>query len=403
MIADYLIIGAGIAGTTAAETIRGRDAGGTIVLVGDEPHPLYSRVLMPHVVRGRVGEANMFLKKPTWYGEKGIEYLSGVAVARVDAARKVCGLSDGREISYGKLLIATGGRPRRLDCPGADDAGLLQLQTVEDARELAAINGGSALVIGGGFIAMEFALSFAHKKIPVTVAPRGDGFWGRVLGERARAMIAAKLGSNGVMLRSNSSLSGFSGRRGDIRATFRDGGAHDCTVVGSGIGIEPNVGFLKGSGVPVNLGVVTDEFLASSAPGVYAAGDVAEFFDLISADRHILGNWTNALLHGKTAGANMAGERTAYKALTSYSINCFDLPIAFLGAVESGFERLERRYDDAVLHCYLREGRVVGAAAVGKFHEREAAVGLITPRTLLDAARRAAFADARLPLARIIT
>ncbi len=400
--ADYLILGAGVAGTTAAETIRGRDAGGSIMLVGDEPHPLYSRVLMPHFVRGRVPEAGLFLKKPAWYAEKTIEYASGVAALKIDSEAKRVILSDGREVGYGKLLIATGGKPRRLDCPGAAEAGVLQLQTVDDARVLAAANAGPALVIGGGFIAMEFALSFAHKGIATTVATRGGGFWARLMGDASRTMIAEALARHGVALRVGSELESLAREHGRVRARFKDGANIHCAVVAAGIGIDPNLGFLKGSGIAVNLGVVTDEYLAASAPDVYAAGDVAEFFDLSAGGRHVLGNWANALFHGKTVGATMAGEKTAYSSLTSYSINCFELPIAFLGTVDPDDERIERRHDDAVIQCFLRDGRAVGATAVGKFHEREAVNALISKKVVFGAGDRSSFADAKVPLANFV-
>lgn len=402
--ADYCIIGGGVAGTTAAETIRARDSKGRIVLVGAERHPLYSRVLLPHFVRGKIKEEGVFIRKPSFYKEKGIEYLSNTVVRSIESAAKKISFADGSEISYDKLLIATGGRPRQLVCPGADKAGLLYLQTIEDARALDAVSTGEAVVIGGGFIAMEFALSFAQRNMPATVLLRGESFFSHALDGESGRRIAETMRGHGVKVRPRSTIKGIEADSGRKRVHLTDGWTCEGDIVAVGIGLEPNVGFLAGSGISVGRGVVVDEFLASETADVYAAGDVAEFLDVSTGGRRQLGNWANALFQGKAAGLNMSGERTPYKQLTSYSIACFDLPIAFLGAPAGDAERrVARQYHDGTItQFYLDGDRLIGASCVGKFADREACAKLITDGVALTPAARTALADAGVPLSSLI-
>jgi NADPH-dependent 2,4-dienoyl-CoA reductase/sulfur reductase-like enzyme len=396
---DHLILGGGVAGTTAAETIRAREPNASVAIVSDEPHRLYSRVMLPHVVRGRVKEERVFLKKPQFYSDAGIELLSNVGALSVDAAARRVTCNDGREFSYGKLLIATGGRPRRLECPGADAAGILYFQTLEDARALAAARTGPAAVVGGGFIGMEFLMSFAHCGVPTTAVVRGPWFWSGVLDEASGRRVTWALRRHGVDVRLASGAVRGIATEGEGRVVHVERGEPvRCAVVAAGVGLERNVGFLAGSGIDVGTGVLTDATLAASAPDVYAAGDVAEFEDPISG-RRVLGNWSNALLQGKHAGRAMTGDAASFTALTQYAITCFDLPVVFLGATDTP-ERSSRVYgDEAVLQFFLRGGRVIGATCVGKFMEREAVVRLITSGAALSAAARAALSDPRIPVA----
>ncbi len=384
---DHLIIGGGIAGVSAAEAIRNRDAAATIAIVGDESHLLYSRVLLPHVVRGKVSEEKAFLRTREFFIERNIECVIGVAATRLDAASRTVAFSDGSEIGYGKLLVATGGAVRRLDCPGAADAGCLYLQTLEDAAALKeAAKSGPALVIGGGFIALEFAMSFAHYGTPVVAVARGDGFFSRVLDDAGRRKLHAALAAHGVEVRPNAAVRAIEIVGGRKIAQLSTGERIECAAVGVGIGIVPNVGWLAASGIALSEGALVDDHLRASAD-VFAAGDVAEFMDARLGERRRVGNWQNALFQGKIAGANMAGGDAPYDAITSYSITCFDLPIAFVGAVDvRSDERVVRETAaGASLQFFLRENRVIGATCVGPFSDRAAVTALITSGAPLSA------------------
>ncbi len=399
---DHIIIGGGVAGVTAAETIRGRDSGASVLVAGEERHALYSRVLLPHVIRGKTAEEKAFLRQPGHFEKLGIAYRTGVAAARVDARAKTVTFSDGSSASYGKLLVATGGSARPLDVPGAKEAGCLQFQTLDDMRAIVASRGtASALVYGGGFIGLEFVMSFVHFGAPVTAVMRGDGFFSRVLdadGCRAVTETAAK---NGVTVRTRATIKAIelAGPRKIVH--FDRGEPVACQTMATGIGIDPNVGFLAGSGVGTGSGVLVDDRLRSETDGVFAAGDVAEFFDASVGRRHVVGNWQNALLQGKVAGENMTGGDRAYDVLTSYAITCFGLPVVFMGATDVvDAERVTRRTDaGAFLQLFLLGGRVVGATCVGPFGDRAAVSRLISSRQPLTPSGLSALADPRQDLA----
>lgn len=397
---DHLIIGGGVAGHAAAEAICVRDANATIAIIGNERHPLYSRVLLPHVVRGRIEEEKVFLRKPSFYEEKGIEYLSGRAVMRVDSAAKVVILDDGAELSYGTLLIATGGTPTTLDVPGAAIADVAFFQTFEDAQRLRDLAGGEAVVIGGGFIALEFVMSFVKHGIPVTAAMRGDCFFSRALDPDSQKLILDELTKRGVQTICRTAVKGIEAGAAQKTVFLADGQRISCQHIGVGIGLTANVGFLRGSGVRTNAGILADEFLRTSAPDVFTAGDVAEFFDVHTQTSRIVGNWTNASIQGKIVGASMAGELTKFDLVTSYTINCFTLPIAFFGATSDGAdERIVRHTPQgAVMQFLVKNDRVIGVTCVGAMSDRQAVVELLTSQKPLNSSEKSALADATVPL-----
>lgn len=398
---DYLIIGGGIAGVTAAENIRQRDPKGTIRILGKEKHALYSRVLLPHVVRGQVPEQKAFLRLPNALPDKRIEYVTGARVDRVDPSRHTVVLSDGSEQTYRKLLIAVGGTSRRLDCPGAAEAHCVYLQTLDDARELRAASGAAkAVVYGGGFSALELIMSFGHAGAPVTAVIRGDGFFGRILDAESKAKIHAALQKKGVEILTRREVSGIEVNGGIKKVHLSDGSVQTCTAVGVGIGIVPNIGFLSGSGIDVHNGVLADDHLRTSDPDVYVAGDVAEFEDRTLGMRHVVGNWQNAMFQGKTAGLNMAGDDVAFDSVSSYSIPVYDLPMTFAGATDvPDAERVIRRTEKgAVLQLFLVNGKVVGATCVGPYSDRVAVNALLMKRQPLSESALAALRDGKTPL-----
>jgi NADPH-dependent 2,4-dienoyl-CoA reductase/sulfur reductase-like enzyme len=402
---DYLIIGGGIAGVTAAESIRTRDAKGSIRILGQEKHALYSRVLLPHVVRGQVPEQNAFLRKPNALSDMHIEYVTGARVHSVDPGRHTAILADGTEQSYGKLLIATGGTSRRLDCPGAKEANAIYLQTLEDARELRAASGTArALVYGGGFSALELLMSFGHHGAPVAAVVRGDGFFGRVLDPESRAMIHAALKKHGIDILTRTEIRGIEVKGGLKAVHLSDGSVQTCTALGVGIGIVPNIGFLAGSGIATNVGVLADDHLRASQQDVFVAGDVAEFDDRALGMRHVVGNWQNAMFHGKTAGLNMAGDDVAYEAVSSYSIPVYDLPLTFAGSTTAAdAERIVRHTEKgAVLQLFLVSGKVVGATCVGPYSDRVAINALMSSKTPLSAQALTALSEGKTPLSSIV-
>jgi NAD(P)H-nitrite reductase large subunit len=398
---DHLIVGGGIAGVTAAETIRKRDDRASIRVIGTERHPLYSRVLLPHVADGRAREERVVIRTAAELAAKGIEYAVGETAAKLDLGRRVVTLADGAERGYGKLLVASGGDARRFEGPGAEHC--LYFRTLDDLHALLSARAvGRAVVYGGGFNALDLCVSLARRGARVTSVVRGDGHLARSLDPRSREAIRSALERHGVAVAPRKELRAVERTTAGYVAHLADGGREACDLVGVSIGVTPNVGWLAGSGVPVATGVVVDERLRA-AEGVFAAGDVAEYFDAGAAMHRIAGNWMNAMFQGRTAGENMTGADRVFDLVTSYSIAVFDLPVAFVGATDDRLsDRVVRATDAATLQLFLHDGRVVGATCVGHFTERAALTKLMASRAALSPAARAAATDARTDLAALV-
>ena len=359
---EILIIGGGVAGTTAAETYRTGGGAGEVLIVSDEAHPLYSRVLLPNAVKGKIPADRVFLKKEEFYAEKGIEKLFRRTMTRVDYGRRVATLDGGEEISYRKLVIAVGGAPRAWDVPGGD-AGVLRLQTYEDAGVAAdAVRPESRLaIVGSGFIGLEFAAIALAKGAKATVLNRGPRFWTSMLGEEIASAVQASLEAAGVEVRNHAKVA----ERADGGVRLSDGSLIACDLVAIGIGVEVPMeafGDLRGE-----HGLSADAFLKAKHPDVWIAGDCAEFEDgKLGGLRHVVGNWTNAMAQGRHVGKALLGEDAPYLQLTQYTTNVIPgANLIFLGecrnirgssaetrVIEPGRKIVEER---------LLDGRVIGA------------------------------------------
>ncbi len=391
MFYDYLIVGSGIAGMTAAETIRSRDTHGRIAVFGDELHPTYSRVLLPHLVRGKVGEGKTFLKTTVEAAVKNIDFVPGRRVISVDTALHSVQLADNTEVRYGKLLIATGGRARPLTVPGAAEANLRYFQTLDDARILRDIPKATgahppqAAIIGSGFIAIELIMAYVERGYGVTVVCRHDGLFSKVLDPQSRAHLEDQLKKNGVTILKQTEVTSIktsalplSRSTASYTLQLSTNTTIEATEIGVGIGLIPNIDFLQGSGIATDLGVLVDDQLKTNTPDVFAAGDVAEITDPNANVRRLIGNWQNALFQGRLVGTNLTGATDPYNTVTNYAISCFGLPITFIGATEiPGDERIVREHANSTIQYILKGERVIGATCVGPLTERAKVMALV--------------------------
>ncbi|MEK7105383.1 MAG: FAD-dependent oxidoreductase [Patescibacteria group bacterium] len=362
----YLIIGGGVAGTSAAEEIRKLDAESSITILSEEEHQLYSRVLLPHYIKGKIPRERCFLKKQTWYAEQKIDWLPGVTAVKLDTQNKFVAASDGREYEYDKLLIASGGEVRLLP---ADSRGTCYLRTLDDADHLLQLLGEapmSASIVGGGFIGLEFINIFADRKIPAKLHMKEERFFPSVLDEDSSALIREKAEADGIAFKTGSTPEALEG------------------LVGVGIGIAPNIAFATEAGVKTNRGVLTNEFLETNIADVYSAGDVAEFFDLVAGRQVMVGNWQNAMQQGRTVGKTMAGQRAAFELVSSYATNCRGVEVIFIGDVDrkAADEVIVKGSKAAggVAQYFVRGGKLVGATLVNRNAERALATTTIKNR-----------------------
>lgn len=380
---DVLIIGGGVAGTTAAETYRAGGGEGEVVIVSDEAHPLYSRVLLPHAAKGKIPPERAFLKTETWYAEKKIEYLSGRSVLRVDYKHRRAVLDGSEEIVWKKLVIAVGGKPRTWHVPGANLPGVLKLQTYEDAlaiRERLAPET-RMTIVGSGFIAIEFAAACVEKKSQAALVNRGPHFWTSALGEKIGRAVQAALEAKGIVVHNSAKAIAV---EGDLSVTGLKLANHEtvpCDLIGLGIGIEVSMepfGDLRGE-----HGLVADAYLRARHEDVWVAGDCTEYEDEVTGLRRVVGNWANAVAQGRHVGQALLGAREKFTMLTGYSTSVFPgVNLMFLGESRMlpDVQRHERVYEAGkkIIEFRTLHGRVIGALLFNATDQRASAAALIT-------------------------
>lgn len=332
----YLIIGGGAAGTSAAETIRKEDPSGSIAIVSDEIHPLYSRVMLskPNFFLGKIPIDQVWLKGKDWYQENKIVFLGGKRAVSLNAEKKALGLDDGREILYEKLLLATGVRTRPWNVAGSDKAGIYSLRTLEDGLAImeAIKTAKSAVTVGGGFIGFEMADLMKLAGLKTTMLLRESYFWKGVLDETSGKMIEAALEKNGISIIKNTEVAEVVGQSKVEAVVLKDGSKIECDMIITGIGVNPApLDFLKQAGVETKCGILANEYLETNIKDIWAAGDIAEYKDLLLEENIQLGNWVNAHEQGRVAGLNMTGKQTPFKFVSFYTTQGVGVSVAFVG------------------------------------------------------------------------
>lgn len=370
-VIDYVIVGGGIAGMTAAEAIRERNKDASVAVFSLEPHLLYSRVLLPSYLKQRIPRDKVFMRTINQLDEANIGAHFSEEVVGVLPDRHEITLKEGRTVGYRKLLLATGGRVRPLPLAGlAGLSGTHRLQTIDDADEfysaLPTIK--NAVVLGGGFIALEFLEVLALRKIPTTLIFPGERFFDRFVGPEGSALFHENFERHGITVIQGDEGRAVEGQDGRItKITTKNGHELPCDAICAGIGIQRNLEFLDGSGIEIGKqGILVNEFLETSAADVYAAGDIAEFNDLVLGMTHLVGNWNNAFLQGKTAGRGMAGERVPFINLSSYSLGNLGLHLSVLGDVGSGHASVVRKVAKPLSYSefFLKDGLMRGAVLI---------------------------------------
>lgn len=330
----YVIIGGGLAATAAIDAIRRRDKTGRLTLIAAEPHLPYDRVpLSKDYLLGRMAREHVFLRPPRFYERHRVEQFLGQPAMAVDVKARTVTLDDGSGVEFDKLLLATGGRPRRLSIPGADLDGIYYLRTLEDSDALRAAmaTARQAVVVGGGFIGCEVATAFAQSGLQTALIEVTPAPLSLVLDAETSAFITSFLSQRGVALRTDTAAAQFVGAQGHVdRVVTSDGESIAADVVVVGVGIAPNTELAAAAGLSVDNGVVVNEYLEAS-DAIYAAGDIARYYSP-TLGRHLrVEHYDVALQHGRTAGANMAGARLAYTELPYFFSHMGALHIDVIG------------------------------------------------------------------------
>ena len=331
----HLILGAGPAGVIAAETLRRHaSAQDRITLVGDEPEPPYSRMAIPYLLIGHIDEAGTHLRKsPTHFADLGIERMQARA-SRVDAAGRRVTFEDGRTVSFDTLLIATGSTPVQPPVPGIDAEGVFHCWTLADAREILqrARPGARVLQLGAGFIGCIIMEALAARGVQLSVVEMGDRMVPRMMGPTAGGMIREWCEAKGVRVHTGTRIESVQ-PGSPLRVRLSDGQTVEADLLISAAGVKPTIGFLADSGITCLQGVLTDEYMQTNVPGIFAAGDCAEAFDKVSGRTIISAIQPNAAEQARVAALNMASAAPRAQLRGVTQINVLDT----LGLISASF------------------------------------------------------------------
>jgi NAD(P)H-nitrite reductase large subunit len=401
---QHVIIGNGPAGVIAAETIRKHAPGDSIMLIGDEPEPPYSRMAIPYLLQGNIGEQGTYLRK---HGEhfSALRILQVVgSAAAVDSAARQVKMADGSTFDYDKLLLATGSVVASAPVPGIDSAGVHSCWTLADARAIMRLAkpGARVLQMGAGFIGCIIMEALAARGVKLTVVEMGERMVPRMMGEGAGNMIRQWCELKGVTVHTGTRVDAIeqvSGSdRAPLRAQLSNGQALEADLIISATGVKPNIGFLKDSGIRCRQGIQVDETMQTSVPGIYAAGDCAEAHDRMTGRTMVSAIQPNAADQAYCAAMNMVGRQAVQRGVTQ--INVLDT----LGLISTSFgqwqgvpggERAELTDADGFRYIRLEfdEDVLVGANSIGLTEHVGILRGLIESRVRLGPWKDALLAE----------
>ena len=398
-----VIVGASLAGATAATALRTEGFDGRIVLLGEEPELPYERPpLSKGYLTGDTPRGQVYLHQESFYAEHDLELRTGARVGQLDLAAGQVALQTGERLGFDRLLLATGAAPRRLQVPGAHLAGVYYLRDLADAdalRERLA-EGGRVVVVGAGWIGAEIAALARSQGLDVTVLDPGPVPLGRVLGPEVGEFFRDLHAGHGVRLLLGTGLDRFEGAGRVQRVVTSDGRRLDADLVVVGIGVQPRTELAERAGLPVDDGIVVDELLTSSDRRVFAAGDVARARHPFYGEHVRVEHWGTARDHGTSVARSMLGRGTPYQALPFFFSDQYDVGLEYRGRANRG-DRVVFRGEPATgefLAFWLRDGRVLAGMNVNTWDVGDDIETLIRSGTEVDPER---LADPDVPLGEV--
>jgi 3-phenylpropionate/trans-cinnamate dioxygenase ferredoxin reductase subunit len=374
----FVIVGASLAGATAAVTLREEGFDGEVVLIGAEPSFPYERPpLSKSFLRGESRVEDALVRPAGFYEEQEVETRFGATVTGVDPGEKRVALAGGEPVSFDRLLVATGSRNRRFPIPGIGLEGVMDLRTLTDAARIRAeLQPGRRVVLAGmGFIGSEVAASLRQKGLEVHVVAGGKAPLDRVLGEEVGRVLEGIHRDHGVTMTFDDQVTAFEGDGRVSAVTTAKGERFGCDLVVLGLGVEPVTGFLEGSGIDVDDGVPVDDRCRASVPDVFAAGDVANHEHPVFGRRVRVEHWDNARRQGRTAALNMLGRDTVYDEIHWFWSDQYEHQVQYAG--------YHREWDELVIRGSLEDRSFAAFYLVGG--RVRAVVSLDRPTDVRDA------------------
>ena len=372
MTASHVIIGDGIAGSSAAETIREHDPDADITVVTEEGEALYNRILIKEFAKGKLPEAPISIHEEDWYAERDIDLALDTVVTGVDTDEKVVQTHESGDIEYDKLLLATGGTPTQLPVDNSDAEGIHHFWTFQDARAIRehADESETGIVVGAGLLGIDLAAICGAQDIDAHYLMRGNRWWRYALSLDGAEIIHDALEDNGVTPVFDSGVDHFTTDDDGVvtGAVDPNGEEFEGEFVGGAIVLNFNTEFLRDADIELDDGIVVDEYMQTNVEDVYAAGDVTRFYDTILGEHAQNGAWGSAKEQGAVAGENMIadGDRESFRWVSSYSITHFDFPFLSFGHPTLGDDHAERKYSDTEWRrLAFNDGKLVGGVLIG--------------------------------------
>jgi NADPH-dependent 2,4-dienoyl-CoA reductase/sulfur reductase-like enzyme/nitrite reductase/ring-hydroxylating ferredoxin subunit len=368
--ASMVIVGGGAAGLSAADMLRRQGFDGRIVMFSSDDVPPVDRPnLSKDYLAGTVSEDDTYLRPFAFYSDNAIDLRLNTEVTALDTRAHEIAVSTGERIAYDRLLLATGAEPVRLWIPGADGSNVLSLRSLANCRKI--IEGAEAhnkaVIIGASFIGLEVAAALRARGVEVHVVAPERVPMERVLGREMGRFLQSLHEEHGVTFHLNDTAVSIAGRQ----VLLKSGRALDAGLVIAGIGVRPRIDLAVKAGLLVDRGVVVNSYLETSAPDVFAAGDIARWPDLLTGCSIRVEHWVVAERQGQTAALNMLGRRTAFAAVPYFWSQHYDVPINYVGHAEK-WDEIAIEGDIAARDCTLRfklEGRTQAIASIFRDHE----------------------------------
>ena len=394
-LGSVVVVGGGLTGARAVQKLRDEGYSGKLTVVGAEEHLPYERPpLSKGYLQGADERDSVFVKPKAWYDEQDVELLLGARAEQLDPASRRLVLGDGRELAWDALLLATGSRPRMLNLPGTDLDGVLTLRTLDDSDRLKATLSRirRLVIVGGGWIGLEVAAAARAADVAVTVLEHAELPLLAVLGREVATVFADLHRAHDVDLRVGVDVAAIVGRDGAVTGVaLGDGEVVPADAVLVAVGASPRTELAKSAGLEVRSGVVGDAGLRSSAPGIFAAGDIAEAYHPILRDHIRVEHWDNAREQGFAAARSMLGQDVSYERLPYFYTDQYDLGMEYTGYLKPG------GYDDVVLRgdvpglkfvvLWLAAGRVVAGMGVNVWDAMDPVRELVASGRTVDPGR----------------
>ena len=371
MSESFVIIGDGIAGSSAAETLREEAPDADITVITDEGESLYNRILIKEFAKGKLPEAPISIHDEAWYEERDIDLELNTLVVDIRTDDHEVETHEGGVYGYDKLLLAIGGTPQQLPVDNSDAEGVHHFWTFQDARAIreSADAAEDAVIVGAGLLGIDLAAICGAQEVEGKYLMRGNRWWRYALSEEGAELMHRAMRERGVEPIFDSGVDRFeTDDDGHVTAAVDPNGErYECDFAGVAIGLNMNTEIVEDTDVEVDGGIVVDEYMKTNVDDVYAAGDITRFYDVILGDRAQNGAWGSAKEQGTVAARNMLEPGSEeFRWVSSYSITHFDFPFLSFGHPTLGDDEVMGKFgDDEWRRLALKDGRIIGGVLIG--------------------------------------